>query len=242
MTFKGKTYWLVGASEGLGRALARLLAEEGADLVLSARSAERLRDLEAEIDGVRSVAFDVTDSASVEAAIDQVGEVDGIVYSVGLYDPMSADQWDGDRAIAMAEANYLGAMRVLAHAVPKMAERGRGHIVLIGSLAGFAGLPGAIGYASSKAALMHLAEDIHADLHGKGVVVQQVNPGFICTRLTANNDFAMSQIMTPEIAARHVLRAMRSGRFSTSFPKPFAWLFTGAKYLPRRLFLRLMGA
>ena len=171
MMFKGKTYWLIGASEGLGRALAHLLADEGANLILSARSAERLGEIEAEIDGARGVAMDVTDPASVAAAVETVGDVDGIVYSVGLYDPMSAEQWDGDRAIAMAEANYLGAMRVLADTVPKMAEQGSGHIVLIGSLAGFAGLPGAIGFASSKAGLMHLGEDMHADLGGKGVVV-----------------------------------------------------------------------
>ena len=242
MTFKDKTYWIIGASEGLGYALAQLLAKEGAYLVLSARSRERLVTLEAEIPGARGIMMDVTDPVSVKAALAEVGDVDGIVYSVGLYDPMPADKWDGDRAIAMADANYLGAMRVLAGVVPRMVEDGQGHIVLIGSLAGFAGLPGAIGYASSKAALMHLAEDMHADLHRQGVVVQQVNPGFIRTRLTAKNDFDMPQIMEPEGAAQHVLCAMKSGRFSTSFPKPFAWLFTGAKYLPRRLFLRLMGA
>ena len=242
MTFKGKTYWIIGASEGLGRALVHLLSKEGAYLVLSARGTERLSALEAEIPAARGVAMDVTDPASVKAALAEAGDVDGIVYSVGLYDPMPADKWDGDRAIAMAEANYLGAMRVLAGVVPRMARDGRGHIVLIGSLAGFAGLPGAIGYASSKAALMHLAEDMHADLHGRGVIVQRVNPGFIRTRLTAKNDFDMPQIMEPEVAAQHVLCAMKSGRFSTSFPKPFSWLFTGARYLPRWLFLRLMGA
>ncbi|MCW8842591.1 MAG: SDR family NAD(P)-dependent oxidoreductase, partial [Rhodobacteraceae bacterium] len=189
MMFQGKTYWIVGASEGLGCALAHLLAERGAKVIVSARNADRLATLEAEIDRARGVAMDVTDPKSVTNAIQQVGEVDGIVYSVGLYDPMSAANWDSDRALAMAEANYLGAMRVLGPTVPAMAARGAGHIVLIGSLAGFSGLPGAIGYGSSKAALMHLAEDMYADLRNTGVRVQRVNPGFIRTRLTAKNDF-----------------------------------------------------
>ena len=242
MTFQGKTYWIIGASEGLGRALAFRLADAGAQVVLSARNAKRLSALASDIDGARSVPIDVTDTESVADAIRQVGHVDGVIYSVGLYDPMPAPLWDTERALLMAEANYLGAMRVLGEIVPDMAERGAGHVVLVGSLAGFSGLPGAIGYASSKAALMHLAEDMYADLHKTGVSVQLVNPGFIRTRLTAKNDFKMPQIMEPEDAAEQVMRAMRSGRFSTSFPKPFAWFFTGAKYMPRRLFLRLMGA
>lgn len=242
MMFEGKTYWVVGASEGLGKALAQRLSEEGAQVILSARNAKRLAETEREIKGARSLAMDVTVSSSVTNAVNEIGDVDGIVYSAGLYDPMSADQWDTDRGLAMAEANYLGAMRVLGQTVPAMVARGAGHVVLIGSLAGFVGLPGAIGYASSKAALMHLAEDIYADLRKSGVSVQVVNPGFIRTRLTAKNDFAMPQIMEPEAAAEQVLKAMLSGRFSTSFPKPFAWLFMGAKYMPRRFFLKLMGA
>ncbi len=242
MNFKGKTYWIIGASEGLGLALARLLIAEGAKVILSARNAERLDALEKEIDGARGVAMDVTDQESVLNAVREVGDVDGIVYSVGLYDPMPAQDWDAERTLSIAEANYMGALRVLGHTVPGFAERRQGHIVLVGSLAGFSGLPGAIGYASSKAALMHLAEDMYADLHRCGVRVQRVNPGFIRTRLTAKNDFTMPQIMEPEEAAQHVLRAMRSGRFSTSFPKPFAWLFVGSKFLPRRWFLKLMGA
>ena len=242
MTFEGKTYWIIGASEGLGEALAHKLSDEGAKVILSARNADRLAEIEADLKAARSVAMDVSDSASVMNAVREVGDVDGIIYSVGLYDPTSADQWDADRAVAMAEANYLGAMRVLGRMVPGMAARGAGHVVLIGSLAGFAGMPGAIGYASSKAALMHLAEDMYADLRKSGVTVQMMNPGFIRTRLTAKNAFSMPQIMEPEAAADQVVKAMRSGRFSTSFPKPFAWLFMGAKYIPRRIFLKLLGA
>ena len=105
---------------------------------------------------------------------------------------------------------------------------------------GFRGLPGAIGYGASKAALMHLGENLRVDLRGTGLRVQVANPGFIATRLTAKNSFRMTQLMTPETAAGHVLRLMRSKRFSASFPAPFAWLFTLGRYLPLRLFQRLL--
>ena len=232
-------WWIVGASEGLGRALATAMAAEGQALVLSARNADRLAGLAGTLPGATALPMDVTDDAAVAAAAAQAGAVDGLIYSVGLYEPMAATAWNGPAALAMAEANFMGALRVLGAALPGMIARGRGRIVLIGSLAGFRSLPGAIGYGASKAALMHLAENLRADLRGTGVSVQIVNPGFIDTRLTRKNGFRMPFLMTPEAAAAAVLRAMRGRRFSTSFPAPFAWLFQIGRYLPLGLFQRL---
>lgn len=229
-------WWIVGASEGLGRALAQALDAEGASLVLSARSEGRLRELAGGLRAAEVVPLDVTDAASVARALKVAGEVDGLIYVAGAYVPMAALDWDGAAALAMAETNFLGALRVLGGLIPAFLARGSGRVVLVGSLAGFRGLPGAIGYGASKAGLMHLAENLRADLRGTGVIVQMVNPGFIDTRLTRQNSFRMPQLMTPEAAAARVLRAIRSRRFSTSFPAPFAWLFTLGRHLPLRLF------
>lgn len=240
--FQGKTYWLIGASEGLGRNLAGLLTEEGARLVLSARNAERLDSLAASLPGARALQMDVTNDASVREAAASLGEIDGVIYCAGAYEPMSAENWDVTEALKVSEVNYTGALRSLGHVVPGMAARGAGHIVLIGSLAGFRGLPGAIGYGASKSALMHLAENLYMDLSRKGVTVQQVNPGFIKTRLTEKNRFNMPFIITSEDAARRTLRAMKSGRFATSYPWQMAAFFRLGAVVPIRLFRRLMGA
>ena len=216
------------------------MAEEGARLVLSARNAGRLEELAAGLRDARAVAFDVTDPAGCATAAAAAGPVDGVVYCVGLYAPMTARTWNPDEACAIAEANFIGALRLLGHVVPAMIARGRGRVLLIGSLAGHRGLPGAIGYGASKAAIMHLGENLHADLHGTGVKVQVVNPGFIETRLTARNSFAMPQIMPPEAAAAHVMHAIAGGRFSTSFPAPFAWFFLLGRWLPLGLFHALL--
>lgn len=239
--FIGRHWWVIGASEGLGRALAVELAAAGATVTASARSAGRLAALAAEVPSITPRPMDVTDAASVAAACAAVPAPFGVIYAAGAYEPMSAWNWCPGAAEAMADVNFTGALRVLAHVVPAMVARGEGRVVLIGSLAGFRGLPGAIGYGASKAALMHLAENLRADLRGTGVSVQQVNPGFIRTRLTAKNDFAMPQIMEPEEAALRVMRALRNGRFSTSFPAPFAWLFTLGRYLPLPLFHALFS-
>ncbi len=238
---EGKTYWIVGASEGLGRALAKALDSQGLHLVLSARNSDRLNDLVTRLHSARALPMDVGDPASVAAAAEQLGAIDGMIYCAGQYEPMTAQNWDSDAVEAMWQVNFAGAGRVLGHVLARFIKQDRGHIVLIGSLAGHRGLPGAIGYGASKAALMHLGENLHADLRHTAIKVQVVNPGFIKTRLTDKNDFEMPFIQAPEKAARHVVDAMRGNRFSTSFPRPFSWLFTLGRYLPGFLFYRLFA-
>lgn len=242
MDWHGRRYWLVGASEGLGRALARALSARGAELVISARNETALQDLAASLPGpVQVVPMDVGNGASVRAAAAQVGVPDGVIWLAGVYWPMRAQDWNPDQAEAMADVNFTGCLRVLGQVVPGMVARGSGHVVITGSLAGFRGLPGAVGYGASKAACMSLAETLALDLRGTGVKVQLANPGYIRTRLTAKNGFAMPQIMEPEVAADHVLRLMESGRFASSFPTPFQWLFRLANLLPDALYFRLFA-
>ena len=178
-SFHGKSYWLVGASEGLGAALAHKLSGEGAEVIVSARSQDKLDTLVEALPGkARAVAMDVADMDSVRQAADAVGEVDGVVFLAGVYWPMKASEWDVDQANLMADINFTGMMRVMGVAVPPMVARDHGHIVITGSLSGFRGLPGAIGYAASKAGTMSLAESMYADLRNTGVDVQLANPGF----------------------------------------------------------------
>lgn len=230
--FAGRTYWLIGASEGLGRALARQLSAEGARLVLSARNEERLKSLAEELPDARALPMDVTNLVSVRAAAVAAGQVDGLIYNAGAYDPMRATEWDNTAALRMADVNFTGALRVLGEVVPRFVRAGQGDITLIGSLAGYRGLPAAIGYGASKAALVSLAETMRFDLKGTGVTVRIVNPGFIRTRLTEKNAFRMPMLMTPEDAAARVVRAMRRRRFRTDFPAPFSWAIRALDYLP----------
>lgn len=241
--WQGKRYWLVGASEGLGRALAQKLSAAGAEVIVSARNTERLDQLIAELPGkATAVTIDVTDRAAVEAAAAQIGPVDGVVYLAGVYWPIAADTWDAAQVDLMGEVNYLGAARVVGAVMPAMQARGTGHIVLTGSLSGFRGLPGAVGYAASKAGIMALAESLYADLRKTEIQVQLVNPGFIKTRLTEKNDFKMPFIMTPETAADEMFDHMNTDGFKKSFPLLFSWVFRGAQFLPDWAYYRLFGA
>jgi short-subunit dehydrogenase len=238
--FRGKRYWLVGASEGLGLALARKLSASGAELILSARNQASLKEVAASLPGKTTILpLDVGDSASVTAAAAHLPDLDGMVFLAGVYTPMRAQDWDAKAAEAMANVNFTGAVRALGAALPPMVARNKGHIVITGSLSGFRGLPGAIGYAASKAGTMVLAESLYADLRKSGIAVQLANPGFIRTRLTAKNDFAMPFIMEPEAAAGIMFRHMQSDRFKISFPTLFSWLFRGGNFLPDWLYYRM---
>lgn len=243
MNFAGKRYWLVGASEGLGLALARKLSAAGAELILSARDADRLAEVAVSLPGrAKAVAMDVSRDDSVASAAREVGDIDGLVFLAGVYWPMSAQKWDADKATAMADVNFTGAVRVLGRVVPAMVARDAGHIVLTGSLSGFRGLPGAIGYAASKAGIMSLAQSMRADLWRSGVRVQLANPGFVRTRLTDRNDFRMPFIMTPETAAREMLALMRDeAAFDRNFPTAFSWVFRLSRFLPNWLYYRLFA-
>ena len=123
-----------------------------------------------------------------------------------------------------------------------MVTRDAGHIVLTGSLSGFRGLPGAVGYSASKAGLMALGESLQVDLHGTGVRVQIANPGFIKTRLTDKNAFKMPFLMTPEEAADEMMTLMQDKRaLMRHFPWLFSLLFRVSRLFPNWLYHRIFA-
>ena len=165
-----------------------------------------------------------------------------MVYLAGVYWPMKASEWDNEKADLMGEINFLGASRVVGSVMPQFVAKNAGHIVLTGSLSGFRGLPGAIGYASSKAGMMALGESMQADLRTSPIEVQLVNPGFIKTRLTDKNDFNMPFIMSAEDAAKEMFDHMNTDTFKKSFPMVFSWVFRLSQFMPDWMYYRLFGA
>ena len=241
-TWEGKRYWLVGASDGLGAALARRMSKAGAHVIVSARSEGKLREVVESLSGEGSYqTVDVSDDASVVAAASAVGKIDGVVYLAGVYWPFGADEWDAEHANLMADINFTGLVRVMGRVVPQFVARDAGHVVITSSLTGFRGLPGSIGYTASKAGTMSLAECMYADLRQTGVDVQVANPGFIKTQLTDKNDFRMPFIMEPEQAAEVMFRHMNSNRFKKSFPTLFSLVFRGSQLLPDWLYFRIFS-
>jgi NAD(P)-dependent dehydrogenase (short-subunit alcohol dehydrogenase family) len=235
--------WLVGASSGIGRALAVRLHEAGARVVVSARSEQALEAFVAKYPGSLALPLDVTRAADVAVATRRVladGPIDLICYCAGHYAPMRATAMDLDDIRRHHEINVMGAFSLLAATVPGMLEQGRGHVSLVSSVAGYRGLPRSLAYGPTKAALINLAETLYLDLQPLGVDVSVINPGFVETPLTANNDFEMPALITAEAAAEAILRGWSRGEFEIHFPKRFTRVLKLLRCLPDRLYFSLV--
>lgn len=241
MKLKGKKYWIIGASEGLGRELSIQLSNLGVNLIISARNETRLNELSS-LTKAKVLALDVLNIDAINQASKSVGIIDGIIYVAGDYTPLNSTTWNVEEVDKMIAVNFTGAAKVLGFIVPKFLKQNNGHIVMIGSLSGFRGLPNAIGYGASKAAMMHLAENIKADLYKTPIKIQLINPGFIKTRLTEKNNFKMPFIMSVEDAAKRVIIAMNSNRFQTNFPLIFSLLFRASNLLPAFIYFWLFSS
>lgn len=238
--WRGKRVWLVGASSGIGAATAHELARRGARLALSARRADKLQALN--LPDALLLPCDATDSASLHSARAQLlaawGGVDLVLYLAGDYVPMRADSFDLATAERVLDVNFRGALRLLAcvrHDLPP-----GGGIAFVASVAGYRGLPKALCYGPGKAALIHLAEVLHFDLSPRGVGVWAINPGFVATPLTAQNDFAMPALQTPEQAARAIVDGLGTGKFEIHFPRRFSYWLKFMALLPYRWYFPLV--
>lgn len=246
----GKTVWLVGASSGIGRATASALHAQGARVVVSARQASALASFVASHPGALALPMDVTDASAVRraaltAAASPTGPhgLDCVVYCAGHYTAQRAQTMNLAEMVKHLDVNYLGALHVLDAVLPMLlaqpAHR-RGHISLVGSVAGYRGLPNSLAYGPTKAALINLAETLHIDLQPLGVGVSIVNPGFVDTPLTTQNSFTMPALITPEQAAQAMLRGWAKGVFEIHYPRRFTWAMKLLEALPYSAFFAAM--
>jgi short-subunit dehydrogenase len=174
----GASVLLTGASGGLGPAIARALSGRGARLIVSGRRAEVLDALARELGG-RHVAADLTARGELDRLLSRAGEVDILVANAALPASGTLEAFSAEEIDRALDVN-LRAPILLAHALlPGMAARGRGHLVFVSSLSGKAATAGSSLYSASKYGLRGFASGLRADLHGSGVGVSAVFPGFI---------------------------------------------------------------
>lgn len=236
--WKDRRCWIVGASTGIGAALADRLAAAGARVALSARRAAPLEEMAARYPKGSALALplDITDAPALAKAAARLGKawggIDLVVLMAGEYKPMRA--WDLDLAAAraMVDTNLMGAFNVLAAVVPRLVEQGSGTIALVSSVAGYRGLPKSLVYGPTKAAVINLAEALYLDLQPKGIGVCVVNPGFVRTPMTDQNDFKMPALIEPGEAADEIVAGLARGEFEIHFPKRFTRFLKVLQLLP----------
>jgi len=248
----GRRVWLVGASAGIGEALARALAARGARLILSARKPQPLEALMLQLGtGHCMLPFDATDPTALDAAFARFDSGEIPLPSLGIYlagDYAPLDAADGEAVLPAARrmlaVNYAAAVEWSMRLAPRLlkapATSGSG-IALVASVAGYAGLPKALAYSPSKAALIRFAECLHLDLAPRGLGVWTINPGFVATRLTAQNDFDMPALIAPDTAADAIVGGFATGRFEIHFPKRFTRVMKLLSILPYALSMPILA-
>ncbi len=242
--WRGLRVWLVGASSGIGEATASALHALGAQVLVSARKADALQAFVAAHPAQNGAAaqawpLDVTDAAAVTRTAREIlaqGPLDMVVYCAGHYREMRATDMDMADLKRHLDINYIGALHVLDAVLPSMTARGRGHVSLISSVAGFRGLPKSLAYGPTKAALTNLAETLYLDLQPQGMGVSVVHPGFVQTPLTAQNDFTMPALITPPQAAQAMVAGWEQGAFDIHYPKRFTRWMKLLRLLPYRTY------
>ncbi len=243
-SWSGKRVWMIGASTGIGAAAAAQLLRQGARVALSARNAAKLDAAAAGSQNALALPLDVTDHASVLAARDAInaawGGIDLVLVVAGGYNEMRADSFDLAAANAMVDLNLRGAFNCLDAVLPVLLRQGAGGVGIVASVAGFGGLPKALVYGPTKAALINLAESLYLDLRPRGIAVYQINPGFVATPLTAHNDFKMPALISATEAAAEMIDGIERGQFHIHFPRRFTNSMRLARLLPYRAYFWLI--
>jgi NAD(P)-dependent dehydrogenase (short-subunit alcohol dehydrogenase family) len=241
--------WITGASTGIGRALSLDLARDGYLVVLTARSADKLESLKSEIVALGGKAVtavgDVTDEKAMAELVDRIeiehGAIALAVFNAGNYWPTDGTRLDIEAFRKTYDINVFGVLNGLVPLVERYKRRGRGHAVIVSSVSGYAGLPKAAAYASSKAAMINMAECLKFDFDKMGLGIQVVNPGFIDTPLTEKNDFPMPFLMPVEKASRRLADGLKSQSFEITFPRRFTFMLKLICKLPYPLYFWLVG-
>ncbi len=249
MSHNNKTLvWITGASQGIGEAVAQVLAQQGINVAASARNAERLQALARQSENLsgRIIPYplDVTDPAAVKATVSQIeqdlGPIDQAILNAGTFIEWPAQQFTSTNVRMQVELNLMGTCHCLEPLIATMKERGRGTIAINASLAGYRGLPKAAGYGASKAALINMAESLHTELTAFGIHIKLINPGFVQTPLTGKNQFPMPFLMAVEPAAHCIVKGMNHRGFEIRFPWIFACFMGCLRHLPYSLYFWLV--
>ena len=239
---------VTGASSGLGRALALWFSRRGATVWAAARRTELLESLAADSSArpgsILPLSLDVSDVAAIRRVLPEIdskaeGGLDVVIANAGLGGEANPRKDTWEKVERMIQVNVTGAAATLATLAPRMAERGRGHLVGISSLAGWIVTPKMGVYAATKMFLQVYCDGLHLDLKGAGVAVTCINPGFVKSEMTAKNKFKMPFLLETDDAAARIGRAIFAQQAELWFPWQMALPARALGLLPSPLYVRL---
>jgi len=235
--------WITGASQGLGRATALRLAKDGWTVIASARSAgdlTRLAELPEASVRILPLPVDVTQASAVSALVKEIEETHGpielAILNAGSHAPTPLAGFSVATVRDLVELNLMGVVHCLEPLLGRMSERHRGQIAVVGSLAGYRGMPSAAGYGATKSGLINMVEALRPEAERAGIKLQLVSPGFVKTPLTDQNAFPMPFLMDVDAAATGLVRGLSSRRFEIVFPWRFGLVMKLLRLMPASVF------
>lgn len=244
--WNGRRVWVVGASSGIGAALARALIVRGARVALSARNAQALAEMATtgKPEQTLQLPLDVTRPEEIAAAFARINStwsgLDLAVLLAGSHQSMRAWELGAAPARALVETNLIGVLNASAALAPAFCRSAHGSIAVVSSVAGYGGLPNSLVYGATKAALINFTETLYLDLAPRGIGVYLVNPGFVKTPLTDKNEFKMPALILAEEAAEEMIKGFEEGKFEIHFPKRFTFWFKLLRLLPYWIYFPLI--
>jgi short-subunit dehydrogenase len=222
----GTRVLVTGASRGIGESLVRAFAGRGCSVGLVARSEDELKALAESLpgDGHEPLPADVSDPGSVAAAIERFGDVDVLVANAGVASYLLFAEQPLEEVERLTRINWLGTLYTVKATLPRMLERGRGHVVIMSSAAGFRAFPSAAVYGATKAAQRAFSDALRHELHGTGVSVTTVYPGEIRSHLHDHEKERMpawyhgDQAADPDELAKRVVAGVERDARSVHYP------------------------
>lgn len=240
--YTGQHIWIIGASSGIGRALAIELSKRGAILALSARRGEQLETVKQECEGDHHIVapLDIGDIDSVRDAFDVIQghfpKIDSSIFLAAIYSAHDGKPKEISFIHNMIRVNIGGAYNMLDVITPHYQENKGGQIAICASVAGYRGLPTGQPYCSTKAALISLCESLRIDLSPSNIDVKVINPGFVKTPLTDKNTFSMPMMIGADKAAKCIANDLLTKKFEIHFPKIFTFLMKFISFLPNWIY------
>jgi short-subunit dehydrogenase len=229
--WKGVNVWLIGASSGIGRALALQLLKAGANVSISSRKENLLLEIKQQFPtNTKVLPLDVLNLEQISEQFSKIPDIDLIIYLAADYTPLSITNFDAKEVAKIINVNLIGATNISSVVLPRLIKQKK---------AGYIGLPHSSVYGATKAALINMAESFYLECKEFNVDISIINPGFVATNLTSKNNFTMPYIMTPDIAADHIIKGFGKGRFDIVFPRGFSFFFRFMRILPYSLHLKL---
>ncbi len=238
--YNNKNILVIGGSFGIGEELCKELSNLGSNLAIVARSKDKIDNLCKTLNGKHlSIATDVSKKSDLNKLSATLGKkwkkIDIAIFCVGTYQPMNIDNFDLQKAENIIDINLNSFLNFIDSFLPLLKEKKISHLAIISSVAGYFGMPNSLTYGASKAALSNLSESLFHELRKYETKVQLINPGFVKTRLTDQNDFKMPGIISANKAAKLIIKQLPKNRFEIKFPFIFTSLVKILSILPYKI-------